>query len=580
MNPLNEAQKTQIQSFSQEQKDFYNKNRAAGIDAQTALRLSVQLNTEKNKATPTGDGLIFGQKSLGSSIVEGVKEAATGGVRDIGENIDQYGVVEGLVRSPLSLVAGVGRGVGQIFGGIAETADDITGEVVSDALMPLAERAIQSNTGQAVIQGLNRFDDATHGIAGDILDVTNLAGIGALKSAPAQALKDAIISKVGTTARAAAKSTVSGGAKVVKNLSEYIKPLATKVDDVAQASGGTVIDDVFTAAQSRGFNPQQARVFSDLGALEKPVAKQMIDLAEGVAEGTVAKTKLPIDFVGDTVKTRIKDVSNLASQFGKNVEEAATALKGATIDTQPLNQSILELAQNFGIRKKKSGWDFGGSDFALTAKVQKDLSKALDYAISPKADAYAVHRIKKTLDTLINPVKQGEGLEGSAKRLIQDLRKTTDDFLDSNFDAYRAANEKFASVRNVLDMAEDVLGNATSSRLGQKVRSLFSNNMGRSEAQSVFDALDDVARVNGLGNSINLRALGQFAEQLDELFGTQAVTGLRGQTEAAIKGVQSVVEGLRDPIKGVGNIAGTVVETISKQRPQDRIDFIKQLLSQ
>jgi len=82
----------------------------------------------------------------------------------------------------------------------------------------------------------------------------------------------------------------------------------------------------------------------------------------------------------------------------------------------------------------------------------------------------------------------------------------------------------------------------------------------------------------GLKQRGNIRNQLFFAEQLEDIYGTQAITGLRGQTERAVRGVTALTQALRDPIRGIGNIAGDAVDFLAGQRPEDRVRFIREIV--
>jgi len=97
-------------------------------------------------------------------------------------------------------------------------------------------------------------------------------------------------------------------------------------------------------------------------------------------------------------------------------------------------------------------------------------------------------------------------------------------------------------------------------RGGQLLRSVFSNNTQRPRVLSLIEKLDAVSKQYGGKFDDNLVDQALFTEILEDIYGTQATTSLQGQVERAVKGTKRVIEGIRDPLKGLGDLAATGVE--------------------
>jgi len=206
--------------LTEQQKTQYNQYRAEGLPPERALSIATRdSDNQYNPALEAGvDNILFGKKSLTSAVGGGIKEAAVGGFKDVYDNTQKYGAFEATVRSPFSLLAGAGRGVGEVVGGVLETADDLTGETVSSAVMPRIQNFAESETGQKLAQGAQDFNEATHGASGDVLDILNLAGVaGIAKSSLPATLKQGYQKVASEVVSGASKATESakGGLKSV-----------------------------------------------------------------------------------------------------------------------------------------------------------------------------------------------------------------------------------------------------------------------------------------------------------------------------------------------------------------------------
>jgi hypothetical protein len=207
--------------LTDQQKKRYNTFRAEGMAPEKALTLATKSSeSQYNPAIERGvDGILFGKNSLSTAVVGGVKEIFTGGQRTVAADTAQFGPEYAKDKAPLSYGAALGRGLGQIVVGGLETADDLTGEVVSDFAGPIVEDAVNSDVGQYLLNNAREFNEAQGGVPGEILDLVSLGGLSQVpKFATARAIKNSAV-KLGS-------GVIDSGAGVVRrtgSLSDYFK---------------------------------------------------------------------------------------------------------------------------------------------------------------------------------------------------------------------------------------------------------------------------------------------------------------------------------------------------------------------
>jgi hypothetical protein len=240
-------------SLTESQKKRYNTYRAEGMAPDRALGLATkQSDNQFNPVMQQGlDKVLFGKGSLTEAVGAGIKEAAVGGVRQIAKDTEEFGGGFAAVKAPLSLLAGVGRGAEKVIGGVLETADDLTGEVVSDFAAPLVEEAVNSKPGQYMINKAMEWDEKARGIPGDILDVTALTGIvGALKSGTAKSIKTSIVNQSKKTFDSAAEKAVNTTVRLKDSLrrTPAVKPDAPGTPAAAATVVATAEDKALGAA--------------------------------------------------------------------------------------------------------------------------------------------------------------------------------------------------------------------------------------------------------------------------------------------------------------------------------------------
>lgn len=478
------------------------------------------------------------------------------------------------------------RIVGDLFLGATSTLTTPEDEqMVQDKLVQGVQALGTSDVGQGISEMATKYNafkqsnpeiasnlEASLGFAEAILEVTGAAaGLkGAKKglSLVGEGVEDAAtqIGKTASDIKLPKMDSISLGGKV----------------DVPE---NITNKEVFSEAVKRGFEPAQARVFSEINDIDKPVAKEMFQLAEDISTGKASVGDIrPIDIVGKKLQDDFKEVTNIQKEIGKGVDDVAKTLKGQVIDTTQLTQKVDDTLGEYNIKltpdeSGKTKIDFSESDFALSEQAQKEIAKAVNFISSGKKDAYAVHRIKKTLDTLIQGSKMGEGLQGKAKSLVQKLRRDADDFLDSNFPEYNNVNTEFKDAINIVENFKNSFKGNTKESFAQALRRVYSNSEKRGELKNAVNDLQKYLVSKGKTDRPDVYNLTEIAERIEDVYGTQAITGLKGQTERVLRGTKALAEGLRKPISGIGSIAGDVVERVAKQRPEDRLEFIRNVLN-
>ena len=123
-------------------------------------------------------------------------------------------------------------------------------------------------------------------------------------------------------------------------------------------------------------------------------------------------------------------------------------------------------------------------------------------------------------------------------------------------------------------MVEELFGKRagiSKERGGQLLRSVFSNNASRQRVMALVEQLDAVSKQYGGNYPDNLLDQALFTEILEDVYGTQATTSLQGQVGRAVKkGTQKVIEGVRNPVQGAGEILAAGAEKIAGISPENK----------
>jgi len=351
------------------------------------------------------------------------------------------------------------------------------------------------------------------------------------------------------------------------------------VEEVVSAERNLVNPTISRTASKRGFNDIDSNFIASLDDNQKAFAKKAIELAETAqTDKRALYGSRPIDIVGDNLVNKVTPIKKLSDTFGEKVDEVAKELRGKEVDNSQLITSLQVVLDNQGITLKGGKWDFSNSVYKNTPTIQNELGKAFDSILNLPDDAFQTHIFKKSIDEIVDFGTQGEGLKGTSANILKGLRREADQLLDTNFSTYKLANDNYKVTRDLIEEVEDNLGkNLNKEKAAAKLRAIFSNRETRGNIKNTIAKIDEIAKRFGVDTTDNLLDQALFTEILEDLYGTQAITSLRGEVEKAVGGLRAVVDGIRDPIRGIGNIAGEVIERVSGQTENARRQFLKDI---
>lgn len=349
------------------------------------------------------------------------------------------------------------------------------------------------------------------------------------------------------------------------SLGEKTKPDLTKLSGIQKKA----VD----MARTQGFADEDIEFIMSMKPQDKTKAQKMIDLAEKASKNKRSLER-PIDVVGDSMLDRVKFIQKQNSTSGKAVDATARALKGQKVDATPVREKALSLLEDAGVYANPDGTpNWSKSIFNKTPELKNKIMKTLSDLPAGEMDAYDLHNFKKSIDEVVNYGVKGEGLKGKSASILKAVRSTADDVLDTNFVDYNKANTDYKTTRDVLEVVQELFGKKagiSKERGGQLLRSVFSNNASRQRVLSLVEQLDKVSKQYGGKYTDNLLDQALFTEILEDVYGTQATTSLQGQVARAVKGTKKVIEGVRDPIKGAGELLATGAEKIAGISPENK----------
>lgn len=298
------------------------------------------------------------EKNAGAQGLFGILANTVGDVaHDIGNlpnkiQQDTAGMgIMGAPRAVISTFGTAGKVVGDVIGGGMQTANALTGGVVGANASALAQQTGLTDVARAIVPAFQSLNNSTGGVAGDLLDATNLLGLsstvrGAAKSAAEKAAitatdtvkAGATVAKNAVVSRAPSipslKSVFKGAPKVVKDM----MPTSESTIDhlVARAFGLAPTTDLANIKSVTGNN---VGAFLTKNALLKGAPEEVISSLKSFAK---SNTKSVSDIV-DTVKTKYDltstpEIKNIAEIVSKDLADSTAASHVAARD---LAQRIL-----------------------------------------------------------------------------------------------------------------------------------------------------------------------------------------------------------------------------------------------
>lgn len=364
MPELNEAQIKQYNTF-----------RAEGMTPERALMLATQDGDNKyNPVLEAGvDNVLFGKGSFAESLLKGAGQALGGGFKRVYDDTSKYGAGFALLKSPLSLAAGAGEGVGTVIGGALETLDDVTGETASEFFKPYVEGAVNSDVGQYLMKQAIELDTKGRGIPGDILDTLNLVGLGAfVKSGAASTIKNRVVS--------AAKDVLERPASVA--------------DDLGRPAAGSTLSD-FMPKGSFMDNAVDSIVESGVRALDK-----VREIPTAVAES--ARRTIDRRILRIVEENPTKAADDILELYKRGVVPGVKKKNKTIANVQGIDEAVKravpDLAKKYDVEDLE---DFALAIGAEKKKIFSDIEKGLVEA-GEQGRAIDFSETVKQLDELAN----------------------------------------------------------------------------------------------------------------------------------------------------------------------------------
>lgn len=341
-------------------------------------------------------------------------------------------------------------------------------------------------------------------------------------------------------------------------------------------------DKVAEEAIKQGIRDGQVQAIKTMNPATKEKAINMLDIMKKTKANERSSLDVrPSDIVGSAIEDRLLF---LRSEAGLAKDELDFIVKhnleGVPVDTAPvlntLKKTFTDLDLDFKrgdageILRNKSGQptvEFTGSMISKDRSAQKairDLVELLGEGGAP--DAARLHKLKRQIDVMVDYKKQSAmGLSGAGKKALKDVRVSLNDTLRTLDPEYARVNDTLHTAIGAMDSLDEavggieIVGKGSGKAMGQKMRSLMSNNIGRVKLENALDQINEATKKLGGTTLTDVKDLAHFGNILDERFGTMAKTGFAGQVEQGA--AQAAKTMTQSPSKTAVDMVGKVAKT-------------------
>jgi hypothetical protein len=318
---------------------------------------------------------------------------------------------------------------------------------------------------------------------------------------------------------------------------------------------------------------------------DKVRMNEMLEIAQRALDNPVAVERSS-DVVGRSFVNRTNHLLRVREQAGRQINEAAEALRGQATDFSPAQARFQQDLAQAGVSVGDDGkLVFTGSQFEGLPAVENLLQRIFQRASQLGDDAFDGHTLKRFIDEQVTYGKSAEGLAGTGERIAKNFRRMIDGTLDENFPQYADANKLWGQSTDILDEVSRLFGDdirtggeIAASRAGSVMRRVFGNSPNRANILAATNDLDTFVRANGLQTGDDILTQLAFHNELERIFGSQAATGLETAVERATgRAFEGVLKG-RSLLQIGTDVAKAGIERARGINQKNQIEAIRNLL--
>lgn len=543
--------------------DRIKESKRAGKDTSRLEQALSQLTDTQRQAadetTQARTGGLTTRDILGSAAHTAINIASAGSYGAAAEGAESGSL---LTKAAPDIVGGAGKGKGIIRGAI------------SGAKSAFVPGALTGGASAAASDISSNKDLSAGDVTRDVIGGTIGGGL---------------FSSLIGTAEGGVSGYLRNKSAVTNSLKESLTTNPELVAKYSMDDAGKIIKDKNAVKLiKQGLPEEYVAVAKNASDVDKSKFKQMLAVAESGSQDA-RQVERASDVPGETFLRRLKHLKVTTQTAGKEIDTAATGLKGKVINggKQLLADFQHELG-NSGVNVNEKGeLDFKGSDFEDLGDVESAVKRVYKRLKTAGDDAYGIHRAKRYIDEVVDYGNSEGGLRGSAKNLLKAVRHKADTLLDGQFPSYDKANTKFRDSVTALDEAGSLMGSRfnlkdidsefSKMKAGSVMRRILGNGANRADLLQTIKKVEGTAQKYGFRGKEDIVSQVVFSDLLENIFGTQATTGLQGQVSRAIEGVGGRLA--NGDLKGAAGAAiGRVLQHVNGVSKEARIEALKKLI--
>lgn len=354
--------------------------------------------------------------------------------------------------------------------------------------------------------------------------------------------------------------------------------------------GRTRPDPVANEAIKNGWRDGTVQMIKTSNPETKRVMNKMLEMRWAILRNESNASKLfPMNAVGDAFYERIKFITDKAKEARRGLERISRSpqFKQTQVDVRPIVQTLRAALDDLRITYKRAGdgisLNYKDSVIEVNKKAQKAINQALQLIRPDRpVTADSVHLLKRQLDDLIDFKRQSQGgISESGRNVLKGLRHQTNQVLRNSIPEYAEVNDVLSSVLQTMDEFKNAtklnlnMFDDPSGMIGQEMRKLHTNYKSRGVIEQAAARIDQLANDMGGNFNTNYSDLSQFANRLDERFGSSKSGDFQGKNEAADMAASYVTEGTPGAIRsGVNAVKNRLMRS-----PEDEFKAYQSLKS-
>ena len=377
------------------------------------------------------------------------------------------------------------------------------------------------------------------------------------------------------------------------------KLLNRETDDalsILRLEGNKIVsDELGEEAVKQGFRKGDVSATKAMTGQTKKDALEMLNMNRQIlSDSSKAQEFRPSEVAGKRVMNQFDFIRGRADTLRLELDKIAKApaageralsgpgvpqgLKGQQINTAEVEDTLLAgleklkvnipdeiLSDTRQLNSFLKGNDaFVGSLISENPSSKNIIRKSIKLLSEPgQADALRAHDLKRQLDELIDFNKTGkQGLTESGRNFAKTLRRSLNNSIRDVNLRYGQVNDDLSlsiqsmqEFQKVLGPSIDILAPGANKAVGQDLRGLLSNRKSRVKLENAINNLDESAKKLGGSFDSDVKQLVQFANTLDNRFGSVADTSFKAE----------ITSGIQQASRGTAGAKEAVISEVAKQ---------------